>query len=646
MDIVEYCKNNRIEWAFFDCFDTLLHRLVLEEERDYKWAEKVSNKCSLFSSALLIDIRQDILKAFHQKGIFNYNYFDIMEEVYTRLLYAQTPSFSVGKQEFLEIATSVEVDLERSITTVDKENLEILRKLAEIDVKIAVVSDFYIGMQGLREILSDKSVLLYVERIFVSCDYKKRKSDGDLYQEVLKTLNISGEKCIMLGDDISSDVKRAQEHGIKAFFRPYRSTLLSPMSRIHQIHKRNIKDPIPGLHYSYSIYLFFCRLYKRLREINQCNIFFLAREGEFLKEAFDSFLKAHEETTIQTHYLYVSRKSTLMPSLKPIEEETFERIFRQTKTLSIRDFLRALTFSEPDQNRVYQSLTQLDYTTTCQNFDCSEGFLSLIRNPVFLELYESKRQSTRGAFISYMSSFCVDIFHDDLVLVDVGWRGTIQDNIYHVFEGIVKVRGFYIGLTGTGDLLHNNLKEGLLFSVAPIKTPNYGVWLNREFYERLMRASHGMTIGYAIERDFAVPILEEVNTEIDAYHYARPTQKKIIATVDAIAQVLRFYVNDDRYIEKILLPLEKKVVLCVSRKDLQFERRLFDLNKESFLPVWEKSSQVDVIMRVLAKMKYIIKNIFNLEFYNGSFAIYNFSPCFVMLWGRLIYWKQKMRGEL
>ena len=172
MDIVEYCKNNRIEWAFFDCFDTLLHRLVLEEERDYKWAEKVSNKCSLFSSALLIDIRQDILKAFHQKGIFNYNYFDIMEEVYTRLLYAQTPSFSVGKQEFLEIATSVEVDLERSITTVDKENLEILRKLAEIDVKIAVVSDFYIGMQGLREILSDKSVLLYVERIFVSCDYK------------------------------------------------------------------------------------------------------------------------------------------------------------------------------------------------------------------------------------------------------------------------------------------------------------------------------------------------------------------------------------------------------------------------------------------------------------------------------------------
>lgn len=646
MDIVEYCKNHRIEWAFFDCFDTLLHRLVLEEERDYKWAEIVSNKCALFSSGLLIDIRQDILKAFHQKGIFNYNYFDIMEEVYTRLVYAQNPSFSVGKQEFLEIATSVEVDLERSITTVDKENLEILRKLAEIDVKIAVVSDFYIGTQGLREILSDKSVLLYVERIFVSCDYKKRKSDGDLYQEVLEILNISGEKCIMLGDDMSSDVKRAQEYGIKAFFRPYRSTLLSPMSMIHQIHKSNIKDPVPGLHYSYSIYLFFCRLYKRLREINQCNVFFLAREGEFLKEAFDSFLKAHEETKIQTYYLYVSRKSTLMPSLKPIEEETFERIFRQTKTLSIRDFLRVLNFSETDQNRVYQSTTQLDYTMTYQNFDCSEGFLSLIRNPVFLDLYESKRQSTREAFISYISSFCADIFHDDLVLVDVGWRGTIQDNIYHVFEGIVKVRGFYIGLTGTGELLHNNLKEGLLFSVAPIKSPNYGVWLNREFYERLMRASHGMTIGYVIERDFSVPILEEVNTEIDAYHYARPTQKKIISAIEEIAQVLRSYVNDDRYIEKILLPLEKKAVLCISKKDLQFERRLFDLNKESFLPVWEKSSQVDVIVRVLTKIKYIIKNIFNLEFYNGSFAIYNFSPCFVMLWGRFIYWKQKMRGEL
>ncbi|ANR69689.1 hypothetical protein AXF19_00865 [Selenomonas sp. oral taxon 126] len=646
MDMIQFCKVHHIEWAFFDCFDTLLHRTILEDELRYKWAQIISEECSLGSSEVLIDIRQNVLEEFHQKENFNYNYIDVMEAVYTRLLYMQNSSFTVEKQKFLSMTIMQEIALERGGTVIDDSNVELLHRLAESGIKIAIISDFYIGEDGLREILSGKNILPYIERIFVSCDYKKRKSDGDLYRAVLEELNIGGEKCIMLGDNKKSDVKKAQIYKINAFFRPYYPELRSPESVLNQIYKNNVEDATPGLQYAYSIYLFFYRLYVRLREINQTNVFFLAREGEFLKEAFDAFLHINNVKDIRTYYLYVSRKSTLMPSLKSLEEETFKNVFRHTGTLSLQGFLDVLGFSELDKEKIYQSLKVGDPKDVYRNFAQSDVFFLLCRNPVFLDIYENNRQAMRQSFISYVQSFNVDLCHNEFILVDVGWKGTIQDNIYHIYNGTVKVHGFYIGLTGLGDFLPNNLKEGLLFSVAPIKSKDYGIWLNREFYERFMRASHGMTICYKIRAGVGEPVLEDVNSEIDAYYYARPTQRKLISVIEQITQTFLPYTGAERYIEKLLRSLHKKAVLCTNSKELIFERNLFALNKESFLNVWEKTSTLETLVMMMKRVKYIAKNLFNIEFYNKSFMVYSLPPCFVMLWGRCIYMKQKLRGEL
>lgn len=646
MDIIKHCKNHQIEWAFFDCFDTLIHRTSLEEEITHRWARGLAEKCSLQSSELLLDIRADVLRAFHQKDNYNYNYTDIMEDVYVHLLYMQNPSFIIGRERFLALAMQEEIRLERQFTVVDLEHANLLQSLAESGIKIAIVSDFYIGEQGVRDILADKGILSNVDRIFISCDYRKRKADGVLYETVLKELGVTGNRCIMFGDHPISDVKRAKEYKIHAVFLPYRSDLQSPKQMMEKIYKDNVLSEIPGLHYSYSIYLFFLRLYMRLKETGQRNIFFLAREGEFLKEAFDRFLRMNKENEIQTYYLYVSRKATLMPSLQSIEDENFERIFRQTKSLSVEGFLRVLNFSESDRKRIYDNLNNVDCKMIYQDFSQSEAFRSLCRNCVFVELYEEYRHLTRAAFVSYVDSFKVDVVHKEFTLVDVGWRGTIQDNIYHIYRGKVKVRGFYIGLTGLGDLSSNNTKEGLLFSVAPIKSKDYGFWLNREFYERLMRASHGMTLGYRISGGVGIPILEEENTEKEAYAQAKPVHRELISVLEQMGRIFRPYIGEKTFIEGIILPLHKKSVLNISKKDFCFERKMFALNKESFLEVWENSTILDVLCRSIRRIKHIIKNVFNVEFYNGSFAVYNLPVGFVMLWGRCIYWKQRIRGEL
>ena len=122
--------------------------------------------------------------------------------------------------------------------------------------------------------------------------------------------------------------------------------------------------------------------------------------------------------------------------------------------------------------------------------------------------------------------------------------------------------------------------------------------------------------------------------------------RELISVLEQMGRIFRPYIGEKTFIEGIILPLHKKSVLNISKKDFCFERKMFALNKESFLEVWENSTILDVLCRSIRRIKHIIKNVFNVEFYNGSFAVYNLPVGFVMLWGRCIYWKQRIRGEL
>ena len=646
LNILDYCKKNNIKWAFFDCFDTLIHRTITEEEPIHKWSIKMIEYLPLELRVPLIRARFDVINIFHQEANFNYNYEEIMSSVYDRLVYIQNPSFSLDKKRFIELAFEKEIQTNCDFCVIDRENVALLHELSALCVKIAVVSDFYIGAKGIRKILGSKKELSLLDKVFVSCDYRSRKADGDLYRVVLDRLNVDGRRCVMIGDNVVSDVKRARKFQIRPFHRPYKSEVVSLEGALEHIYERNCIDEIAGLHYSYSLSLFFLRLLNRLRETKQKDVFFLAREGEFLKKAFDRYLYINNCESIRTHYLYVSRKATLMPSLDSLDKEGFKRIFRQTTALSVETFLKALNFPLDARKEIFSCLHDIDCKKVHPHFDQHMVFFDLCKQRKFRKLYEEQRKSTREALISYIKTFGVDFAHFELALVDVGWKGTIQDNLYHVFNGMVKIRGFYMGLTGLGDIQINNMKEGLLFSVAPVKSKEYGTWLNREFYERFMRASHGMTLCYRMNESGGYPVLEEINTENEAYHFVRPTQEKLLAILLSIERLFQFYEADESERSKLLLSLHKHFVLHLGKKDIIFERRLFDLNKESFIGSERDGDLKNTLFKVLQNVKHIMKEFFSIEFYNGPFRAYRYPMYFFMLWGRCIYWKQRIRGEL
>ncbi len=113
------------------------------------------------------------------------------------------------------------------------------------------------------------------------------------------------------------------------------------------------------------------------------------------------------------------------------------------------------------------------------------------------DMYEKKRQHQRKYLIDYLDSFGVDFHKEGLNIVDVGWKGSIQDNIFFSLGKEVTVSGYYLGLFQPTNLNESNHKFGLLFSDNPTKTSFFDVYNNnRSLFEMLLTATHGSADGY------------------------------------------------------------------------------------------------------------------------------------------------------
>jgi hypothetical protein len=105
--------------------------------------------------------------------------------------------------------------------------------------------------------------------------------------------------------------------------------------------------------------------------------------------------------------------------------------------------------------------------------------------------------------MSYLDSFGVNYRDNGLTVVDVGWKGSIQDNVYHILRGRVRVQGFFVGSLIATEKRDNNSKKGLLFDDAPQPTPYFNVYNNnRSLFEMMLGASHGSADGYFTSRQF------------------------------------------------------------------------------------------------------------------------------------------------
>lgn len=292
----------------------------------------------------------------------------------------------------------------------------------------------------------------------------------------------------------------------------------------------------------FPLYLFTARLYDELKERKCKNVLFMSREGQYLKKLFDRYLELRKEykkdvIKIKTHYFYGSRNSIMTASVKPIEEETFEYMFRFFNYfIKPKMFLYSIGFTNEQIDEVRQVFgKKIDKMTL--SFKSSKIFKQIKENEVFKRIYESNRSKQNDAFGSYMKTFKLDYEKEGLVFVDIGYHGTMQDLIFKYFDEKVNLHGYF--LKSRAKQMPGNTKTGLLGDNINKELPGSRINKYDSFnFEQILRADHGRCLGYKKVKELAEPMIDtQYNDEEVFEKYIKELQDQMFVKFENIAKL-------------------------------------------------------------------------------------------------------------
>lgn len=311
------------------------------------------------------------------------------------------------------------------------------------------------------------------------------------------------------------------------------------LQNIYQKFKKIYDEDLPLSNYSFSLLLFIDKLVDESIADGITDLFFLSREGSFLKLLYDKYVSVLNISNCpKSHYLYVSRKAMANGTLSSIDKEDFNS-FRVYSSMSIAKFCKALDFSEEEINQIalkFESVMDIEYLDFFDNcvFDELKNSLD------FRTAYEKKRVQNNGNCWRYFenSGFAVA---SKPALVDVGWNGTIQNCIFKM-NMHPRLTGYYIGCRKSAKMCENNVKKGLLFNGES----KFELFSHFNYnYEYVCVANHGAVVRYA---EFG-PVLED-DGDVDLFNKIYGSvQDNILGKFSAMLSILNEK-NVDEYVQK------------------------------------------------------------------------------------------------
>ena len=577
-------KRKQTKYVLLDIFDTIVSRKVQPEYVKKIWSNNIVKMFKLDITAVeLYELRNKIeiklgseaLNSGHDCEI---RYKDIIKEIYDNV--TCNDSFD----EFLETCTKEEIDIESNVLYVNDDVLDLIKEYKNNKKKLYCVSDMYLSKNMIIELLKKLDIDNYFEDVFVSSEYLCNKRSGLLYDIVLKEIKARPEECLMIGDSKEKDYDMPKAKGMEGILLDrndkyeYYDNFIShnnPEIVANELRKLRTYNNYNFNNMIFSLYNFIDKLYFKLKKEKYDEVFFLAREGEFLKKLFDYYVCNSYNEKIKSHYLYVSRKSTYLPSLKKIEEEDFLFLLNQYSYVTIREFIKSLNFSDEDIKLIEDDLKDLyDFDTKIGWFMDSKQFKKIKDSKVFRKIYEKNRSNQNELFKKYINQFTKS---KRIMIVDIGWNGSIQDNIQNILGKEYEVSGCYFGLC-LRNRQYTGKKTGLVFSNDPSESKEYRLYFeNRTLYEMMCGASHGSANKYTINKNGKVEtLLFSKKEEEDMFkNIVQPAQVEMFDIFERITRSLCNKYYDNTIIEKIFNEIQFNLLYKPSKEQLEFFDKMY-----------------------------------------------------------------------
>ena len=555
-----------------DFFNTIVYRDISDDVLLNIWAKRLSASLNFCVSAKsLIKERHIAARILFRsnKDIKEIKYEDLISEL-SRILYKK---HNIQKDNLFTISLQIEDEINLEHLFVNQELVEVYRALNSEGKRIYIVSDYILSKQTISKYIQCLNIDALFEDIFVSCDCGGRKVDGSLYWFVKKEIG-QENSFLMIGDNINSDYHMALKCNINAFH--------IQSDNINRKVVYDIEGELKSLafaketfsNYGFGLYIFIDRLYQALIKDNHSSLLFFSREGYDFVQLFEMY-QARKPRRIDCKYIYVSRKSTLLAAIYDGKNFDFSPIKNANNTLSVNDFLRNLSIDANQLNScIYNLIKDFNLEVPIECFFESDVFNTLLHSSEFVNDLIHRCLEEKQKIKKYLSQN-IDISKKRIAVCDVGWKGTIQDNLYCGLDREVSIWGYYFGLESlTGKENSDNIKNGIVFTCYPTRSKYYK-YTNFETHllEQILCAPHGSALGYEYIDNQVVPKLAEPSdADVCIYNFAKRIKPNVFATFETLCNIFDVSAEDSYSMDKQLYRYFVKGQLTLNKEAIEFEK--------------------------------------------------------------------------
>lgn len=274
-----------------------------------------------------------------------------------------------------------------------------------------------------------------------------------------------------------------------------------------------------GKSYSPLFYKFIHWIFQDCEEKGINQIYFFTREGEFFYKIANKI-----NSNIKKDILKVSRLSTFCPSLRKVTIKEMMRLWNQYNCQSIQSFCKSLGIDYEELKEVFDRYTLTKNEEICNIYD-DLRIKKLFSDKEFITILNEKINNKRKEIIAYLENKDVKNTKGKIAIVDIGWRGTIQDNLCYLLPN-KQIHGYYFGLY---DFLNEQPKNS--FKLGFLNQYPYGLKFidNPTPLEMLCNSPNGSVTSYENKK----AIRKVVNEENIIYEkYTQYIQEGILDDVD------------------------------------------------------------------------------------------------------------------
>lgn len=445
----------------FDMFDTLVERMVFKPYDVFtiveKKFDKLENKKSNFKN---IRISAENISSSENDGI------TTLDSIYDHI-----NNFNDKEKKLLK---QLELEAEKNLIKI-KNSGKKLYDFAKYNNKFCILtSDMYLPKEFLIKILNDMN--LYFDDYYISCEVGVSKANSKIY-DILKE-KYSDKKIVHIGDNYYHDFINAMNTHLNTIFMvntkkiPGKYSIEESLISSYRDHYCS-NNELTNVGYKY-FGPFMLGFSKFINRNAKGDILFLSRDGYFMKQVYDTLYKNND-----SKYFYGSRKAFLIPSL--YLDSSFYSLkdkFKWFNKVSWKQLLYRLNLDIKIPN------VDINYIYTENEFFCQDN--ESIYNEFVKKKLELKACKQYELLHEYFEKSATNT---NVTLVDIGWFGTMQQNMMNIFSS-KQFNGLYLGCSSN---LENT--KGYMFDLKN-KENKYSYKINAPLYELLFYAPHGSVKGY------------------------------------------------------------------------------------------------------------------------------------------------------